>query len=338
MLFELLKVGLILLLIDVFYFFVWMMFVKDEQYFDKFDQVFGVYFYGVFMLLFEVFDILFDWFEKCFECELLLEEKVQIDVMGGFDKLMECLKVLFDEQKECYEGGNKWIGMGGMLLFGYGGYNFEGVCIGGLLNGNCIVVKVWEVCVYCDYDDLVEIGMCNIKVVLWWLCCFVCEGVVEEFDLFGMICSMVVNVGWFDLWMVFECYNNVKVLMLFDVGGLMDDYIKCIEELFLVVKVEFKYFEFFYFYNCVYDYLWKNNCCCYVECIVMWDVLYKFMFDYKLIFVGDVMMSLYEVLQFGGLVEYNNLEVGVVWLCWFVDQFFYYVWLNFEFEWLWEYW
>ena len=263
--------------------------VKDEQYFDKFDQAFGAYFHGVSALPSEAFDIPLDWLEKRLERELSPEEKAQIEAMGGLDKLMERLKALLDEQKERHEGGNKWIGTGGTSPFGHGGYNPEGVRIGGPSNGNRTAVKVWEARAYRDYDDSVEIGTRNIKVALRRLRRFAREGAAE--DLPGTIRSTAANAGWLDLRMVPERHNNVKVLMLLDVGGSMDDHIKRTEELFSAAKAEFKHLEFFYFHNCVYDHLWKNNRRRHSERTATWDVLHKFTPDYKLIFVGDATMA-----------------------------------------------
>ncbi|RQS97829.1 VWA domain-containing protein [Burkholderia contaminans] len=334
---ESLKAGLISPSIDAFYFLARMTLVKDEQYFDKFDQAFGAYFHGVSALPSEAFDIPLDWLEKRLERELSPEEKAQIAAMGGLDKLMERLKALLDEQKERHEGGNKWIGTGGTSPFGHGGYNPEGVRIGGPSNGNRTAVKVWEARAYRDYDDSVEIGTRNIKVALRRLRRFAREGAAEELDLPGTIRSTAANAGWLDLRMVPERHNNVKVLMLLDVGGSMDDHIKRTEELFSAAKAEFKHLEFFYFHNCVYDHLWKNNRRRHSERTATWDVLHKFTPDYKLIFVGDATMSPYEVLQPGGSVEYNNPEAGAVWLRRLADQFPHHAWLNPEPERLWEY-
>jgi hypothetical protein len=283
------------------------------------------------------FELPLDWLEKRLQRELSADEKAQIEAMGGLDKLMERLKQLFDEQKARHEGGSKWIGTGGTSPFGNGGYNPEGIRIGGESAGNRTAVKVWEARGYRDYDDQVEIGTRNIKVALRRLRRFAREGAAEELDLPDTIRSTAANAGWLDLKMVPERHNSVKVLMLLDVGGSMDDHIKRTEELFSAAKSEFKHLEFYYFHNCVYDHLWKNNRRRHVERMPTWDVLHRFTPDYKLIFVGDATMSPYEVLQAGGSVEYNNPEPGALWLRRLADHFPHHAWLNPEPAGLWDY-
>jgi uncharacterized protein len=323
--------------IDAFYYLARMTLVKDEQYFDRFDQAFGAYFRGVASLPAEAFDLPADWLEQKMRRELTPEEKAQIEALGGLDKLMERLRELFDEQQERHEGGNKWIGTGGTSPFGHGGYNPEGIRMGGPSAGNRTALKVWEARAYRDYDDSVELGTRNIKVALRRLRRFAREGAADELDLPGTIRSTAANAGWLDLRMVPERHNNVKVLMLLDVGGSMDDHIARTEELFSAAKAEFKHLEFYYFHNCVYDFLWKHNRRRHAERTPTWDILHKFTPDYKLIFVGDATMSPYEVVQPGGSVEYNNPEAGAVWLRRLADQFPHHAWLNPEPERLWEY-
>jgi uncharacterized protein with von Willebrand factor type A (vWA) domain len=323
--------------LDEFYYLARMTLVKDERHFDKFDRAFGAYFQGVEQVAEFGLDVPLDWLKKKLQHELSPEEKAQIEAMGGLDKLMERLKQLLDEQNERHEGGNKWIGTGGTSPFGNGGYNPEGIRIGGDAAGNRTAVKVWENRAYRDYDDQVELDTRNIKVALRRLRRFAREGAIEELDLPDTIRSTAANAGWLDIKMVPERHNNVKVLMLLDVGGSMDDHIKRTEELFSAAKSEFKHLEFYYFHNCVYDFLWKNNRRRHVERIATWDVLHKFTPEYKLIFVGDATMSPYEVLQPAGSVEYNNEEAGAVWLRRLADQFPHHVWLNPEPEGLWEY-
>jgi uncharacterized protein len=323
--------------IDEFYFLARMTLIKDEKYFDKFDQAFGAYFNGIATLDEDAFDVPLDWLKKRLERDFTSEEKRQIEALGGIDKLMERLKQLLDEQHERHEGGSKWIGSGGTSPFGNGGFNPEGIRIGGDSAGNRTAVKVWDERAYKDYDDQVEIGTRNIKVALRRLRRFAREGAADELDLPDTIRSTAANAGWLDLKMVPERHNNVKVLMLLDVGGSMDDHIKRVEELFSAAKSEFKHLEFFYFHNCVYDYLWKNNRRRHGERTATFDVLHKFSPDTKLIFVGDATMSPYEVVQPGGSVEYNNAEAGAVWLRRLADQFPRFAWLNPEPERLWEY-
>ncbi|QGZ60961.1 vWA domain-containing protein [Paraburkholderia acidisoli] len=333
---EALKARVIAPSLDDFYWLSRMTLVKDEQYFDRFDQAFGAYFRGIEKKSELAFEIPEDWLKKRLERDFTPEQRAQIEAMGGLDKLIDRLKELFDEQKERHEGGNKWIGTGGTSPFGHGGYNPEGIRIGGE-GGERSAVKVWDARAYRDYDDQVEIGTRNIKVALRRLRRFAREGAAEELDLNDTIRSTAANAGWLDLKMVPERHNNVKVLMLLDVGGSMDDHIKRTEELFSAAKAEFKHLEFYYFHNCVYDYLWKNNRRRHAERTPTWDLLHKFTPDYKLIFVGDATMSPYEVLQAGGSVEYNNAEPGAVWLRRLADQFPHFAWLNPEPERLWEY-
>ncbi|RAR56931.1 hypothetical protein C7401_117118 [Paraburkholderia unamae] len=333
---EALKERVIAPSLDDFYYLARMTLVKDEQYFDRFDQAFGAYFRGIEKKSELAFEIPEDWLKKRLERDFTPEQRAQIEAMGGLDKLMERLKELFEEQKERHEGGSKWIGTGGTSPFGHGGYNPEGIRIGGE-GGKRSAVKVWDARAYRDYDDQVEIGTRNIKVALRRLRRFAREGAAEELDLGDTIRSTAANAGWLDIKMVPERHNNVKVLMLLDVGGSMDDHIKRTEELFSAAKAEFKHLEFYYFHNCVYDYLWKNNRRRHAERTPTWDLLHKFTPDYKLIFVGDATMSPYEVLQPGGSVEYNNPEAGAVWLRRLADQFPHFAWLNPEPERLWEY-
>jgi len=323
--------------IDEFYYLSRMTLVKDEKHFDKFDQTFAAYFKGVESLVDWKSDIPLDWLQKTLERELSAEEKAKIEAMGGLDKLMERLKQLLEEQKEKHEGGNKWIGTGGTSPFGHGGYNPEGIRIGGPSKGNRTAIKVWESRAYKDYDDQVELGTRNIKVALRRLRRFAREGADTELDLDDTIHSTAANAGLLDIKLRPERHNKVKVLMLMDVGGSMDDHIKRVEELFSATKTEFKHLEYYYFHNCLYDYVWKNNRRRHAEKIATWDLIHKYTPDYKVIFVGDATMSPYEILQPGGSVEYNNPEAGAVWLNRMIEQFPRFVWLNPEPEGLWQY-
>ncbi|MGO4328291.1 VWA domain-containing protein [Cupriavidus sp. 2TAF22] len=334
---EALKAEVISPSIDEFYYLSRMALVKDEKHFDKFDQTFAAYFKGVENLVDWKSDIPLDWLQKTLERELSAEEKAKIEAMGGLDKLMERLKQLLEEQKEKHEGGNKWIGTGGTSPFGHGGYNPEGIRIGGPSKGNRTAIKVWETRAYKDYDDQVELGTRNIKVALRRLRRFAREGADTELDLDDTIHSTAANAGMLDIKLRPERHNKVKVLMLLDVGGSMDDHIKRVEELFSATKTEFKHLEYYYFHNCVYDYVWKNNRRRHAEKIATWDLIHKYSSDYKVIFVGDATMSPYEILQPGGSVEYNNPEAGAVWLNRLIEQFPRFVWLNPEPEGLWQY-
>ena len=323
--------------LDNFYHFSRLTLVKDERFFDRFDQVFGNYFKGLEKNMDQFAQLPKDWLEKRFNREFTPEEMAAIEAMGGLDKLMERLKELRKEQKERHEGGSKWIGSGGTSPFGNNGYNPEGVRIGQDESRNRRAVKVWDQRLYQDYDDELEIGTRNIKIALRRLRRFAREGAQEELDLDNTIESTARNAGWLDLKMRPERHNSVKVLMLLDVGGSMDDHIRRTEELFSAAKSEFKHLEFYYFHNCVYDFLWKKNHRRHSERFQTTDILRTYNSDYRLIFVGDATMSPYEILQPGGSVEYNNKEAGAVWLRRFLDRFPKAVWLNPEPEGLWQY-
>ena len=321
--------------LDDFYFLSRTTLVKDEANFDKFDKAFGAYFHGVATLFEKNPEIPLDWLMKRLQRELTPEQKAAIEKFG-YDKLMDRLKELLEEQKGRHEGGNRWIGTGGTSPFGNSGQNPEGVRIGGE-GGNRSAVKVWDQRAYRDYDSERELGTRNIKVALRRLRKFAREGAHEELALEDTIRATANNAGWLDLKMQPERKNKVKVLMLMDVGGSMDDHIARVEELFSAAKTEFKNMEFFYFHNCVYETLWKNNRRRHAERFATWDVIRKYPPDTKLIFVGDATMSPYEVVQPGGSVEYHNEEAGAVWLQRFVHQFPKFVWLNPEPEGLWQY-
>jgi uncharacterized protein with von Willebrand factor type A (vWA) domain len=321
--------------LDEFYYLSRMTLVKDEAHYDKFDKAFGLYFKGIDTLFEKHPEIPLDWLMKRIERELTAEQRAAIEKFG-YDKLMDRLKELLAEQKEKHEGGSKWIGTGGTSPFGNGGENPEGIRIGGE-GGKRSAVKVWESRAYRDYDSERELGTRNIKVALRRLRKFAREGAEDELALDDTIRATANNAGYLDIRMQPERKNNIKVLMLLDVGGTMDDHIARTEELFSASKTEFKNMEFYYFHNCVYDYLWKNNRRRHAERFPTWDILRKYTPDTKLIFVGDATMSPYEILQPGGSVEYNNEEAGAEWLQRFTRQFPKFVWLNPEPEGLWQY-
>jgi len=321
--------------LDEFYFLSRTTLVKDEAHYDKFDQAFGLYFHGIATLFEKIDEIPLDWLMKRMQRELTPEQQAALEKFG-YDKLMDRLKELLKEQKERHEGGNKWIGTGGTSPFGNGGQNPEGIRIGSE-GGNRTAVKVWEQRAFRDYDSERELGTRNIKVALRRLRRFAREGAQDELALDDTIRATANNAGWLDLRMQAERKNKVKILMLMDVGGSMDDHIARAEELFSAAKSEFKNMEFFYFHNCVYETLWKNNRRRHAERFSTWDVIRKYPPDTKLIFVGDATMSPYEVLQPGGSVEYNNEEAGAVWLQRFISTFPKFIWLNPEPEGLWQY-
>ena len=321
--------------LDDFYFMARLALVKDEKHYDKFDRAFAAYFKGVEMLADFTQEVPADWLRKILDKELSPEQKAAVEAMG-WDELMETLKKRLEEQKERHEGGNKWIGTGGTSPFGHGGYNPKGIRIGGA-GKNKSAVKVWEQRAYRDYDDSQELGTRNIKVALRRLRKFAREGNELELDLPDTIRSTAANAGWLDIKMIPERHNNVKVLLLMDVGGTMDEHIQRIEELFSAVKTEFKHLEFYYFHNCVYDFVWKNNRRRFAEKFPTWDILRKYNKDYKLIFVGDATMSPYEILQPGGSVEYNNEEAGAEWLQRLTHTYPKFAWINPEPQGVWQY-
>ena len=323
--------------IDDFYWLSRASLVKDERNFDKFDRAFAVYFKGVQAVPGIDVDVPLEWLKRKLQREFTAEEKAAIEAMGGLDKLLERMRELLEEQKDRHEGGSKWIGTNGTSPFGNGGYNPEGIRIGGPSAGNRTAVKVWEQRAYRDYDDQVELGTRNIKVALRRLRRFAREGAEDELDLDGTIANTARNAGYLDIRMRPERHNTIKVLMLLDVGGTMDDHIKRTEELFSATKAEIKHLEFYYFHNCVYDFVWKNNRRRHAERFHTWDILRKYNADYRLILVGDATMSPYEILQPGGSVEYNNEEAGAIWLRRLVERFPKYAWLNPEPEGVWQY-
>ena len=303
--------------------------VKDEKHYDRFDQVFGKVFKGL-----EgvgpgdeiTADISEDWLRLLTEKYLSDEEKAQVEALGGFDTLMETLKQRLEEQKERHQGGNKWIGTGGTSPFGHGGYNPEGVRIGGP-GRHGRAVKVWDKREYRNLDDTVELGTRNIKVALRRLRRFAREGAAEELDIDGTI-DGTARQGWLDIHMRPERRNTIKVLLFLDVGGSMDGHIQLCEELFSAARTEFKNLEFFYFHNCLYEGVWKDNRRRHTERIPTWDLIHKYPGDWRAIFVGDATMSPYEVTMPGGSVEHWNEEAGAVWLKRACEQWDKSVWLN----------
>ena len=321
--------------LDEFYYLARLTLVKDEAHFDKFDRAFGAFFKGIETVFDAKADIPLDWLLKRLERELTPEQKAQLQKLG-YDKLMERLQELLKEQKERHEGGSKWIGTGGTSPFGNGGTNPEGIRIGGK-GGNRSAVKVWDQRTYRDYDGERELGIRNIKVALRRLRRFARQGAADELALDETIRSTANNAGWLDIRMQPERRNRIKVLMLLDVGGTMDDHIERTEELFSAAKAEFKHMDFFYFHNCVYDHLWRHNRRRHAERFPTWDVLRTYPPDTRLIFVGDATMSPYEILAPGGSVEYANDEAGAEWLARFCHAFPKFAWLNPEPEHLWQY-
>lgn len=320
---------------DDFYFLARTALVKDEKHFDKFDRAFAAYFKGVELIADFTKPIPADWLRQEMQRLLSDEQKAKAPKMD-WDELMETLKKRLEEQNERHAGGNRWIGTGGTSPFGNGGHNPQGIRIGGK-GGNKSAVKVWDQRAYRDYDDTQELGTRNIKVALRRLRKFAREGNDLELDLPDTIRATAANAGYLDIKMIPERHNNVKVLLLMDVGGTMDEHIARVEELFSAVKGEFKHLEFYYFHNCVYDFMWKNNRRRFAEKFATWDIIRKYNKDYKLIFVGDATMSPYEILQPGGSVEYNNDEAGAEWLQRLTHAFPKFAWINPEPQGVWQY-
>lgn len=303
--------------------------VKDEKHYDRFDQVFGQVFHGVERVGAgdEVTaDIPEDWLRQLNEHYLSDEEKAEIEALGGFDELMETLRKRLEEQRKRHEGGSKWIGSGGTSPFGHGGYNPEGVRIGGP-GKQGRAVKVWEKREYRNLDDSVELGTRNIKVALRRLRRFARQGTPDELDIDGTI-DGTARQGWLDIRMRPERRNTIRVLLFLDVGGSMDAHIKLCEELFSAARTEFRNLEFFYFHNCLYEGVWKDNRRRHSEQTPTWDLLNKYPGDWRAVFVGDATMSPYEITMPGGSVEHWNEEAGAVWLNRAVKQWEKSVWLN----------
>ena len=302
--------------------------VKDEKNLDKFDQVFGHVFKGLESLeADQVAEIPEDWLKTLNEKFLTEEEKDKIEAMGGWEKLMDELKKRLEEQEKRHEGGSKWIGTGGTSPYGSDGYNPEGVRIGQKENKNFKAVKVWDKREFKNLDKDVEIGTRNIKVALRRLRKFARDGAADTLDLPGTI-KNTADKGYLDISLVPERRNKVKVLLFFDVGGSMDPHVKLCEELFSAARTEFKNMENFYFHNCPYESVWRDNKRRHVEKINTWDVLHKYSSDYKVIFIGDASMSPYEITYSGGSVEHWNDEAGAEWLQRITDIYQNVIWIN----------
>ena len=314
--------------VDDFYFLSRSTLVKDERNLDKFDQVFAHVFKGIENTTENIAaEVPEEWLKLMTERYFSEGEMKEIEALGGWDKLMETLKKRLEEQEKRHEGGSKWIGTGGTSPYGSGGYNPEGVRIGNQGKRQGRAVKVWEKREYKNLDDQVELGTRNIKVALRRLRRFARQGAPDEFDLDSTI-DATARAGYLDIKMRPERRNAIKVLLFFDAGGSMDPFVRLCEELFSAARTEFKHMEYFYFHNCLYDYVWKDNRRRWTEKIPTWDIMHKFPHDYKVIFVGDASMSPYEITVPGGSVEYFNEEAGAIWLKRLTDIYESVVWLN----------
>ena len=334
------KRGLVAYDIDGFYYLARAIMVKDERNLDKFDRAFARSFEGLEAISFEdvieAVDIPADWLAKMAEKHLSDAEKAEIEALGGFDKMMETLKDRLAEQQGRHQGGNKWIGTAGTSPFGAYGYNPEGVRIGQKESRHKRAVKVWDKREFRNLDDQIELGTRNIKVALKRLRRWARDGAAEELDLDGTIRATAEN-GYLDVQTRPERRNAVKVLLFLDVGGSMDPHIRVVEELFSAARAEFKHLEYFYFHNCLYEGVWRDNRRRWTEQIPTHEVLRTFGPDYRCIFVGDASMSPYEVAMAGGANEHWNEESGQVWLSRAREQWPAHLWINPVPERYWDY-
>ena len=326
---EALQAGLGDLSAERFYYLARTCLVKDERFYDRYDRAFAAHFKGI-EDLFAILEqkLPADWLEKLVVRDFSDEEKAEIEAMGGWEKLMETLKKRLEEQQKRHQGGSKWIGTAGTSPFGAYGFNPEGVRIGQDKNREGRAVKVWDKREYKNLDDTVEIGTRNIKIALRRLRKFAREGAEIELDMPDTIRSTARNAGYLDIKMIPERRNKVKLLLLFDIGGSMDAHIRVCEELFSAARSEFKHLEFFYFHNCLYEKLWKDNRRRHVDTFSTAELLHTYPPDYKVIFVGDASMSPYEIAYPGGSVEHWNEEAGQVWIQRVADTYRSVVWLN----------
>jgi uncharacterized protein with von Willebrand factor type A (vWA) domain len=315
--------------IEDFYFLSRATLVKDERHLDRFDRVFATVFKGLEAPPGDMAtEIPEEWLRKIAEKNLSPEEIAAIEALGGFEKLMETLRQRLAEQKERHQGGNKWIGTGGTSPFGAYGYNPEGVRIGQAKSRHRRAVKVWDKREFRDLDGDTEIGTRTMKLALRRLRRFARQGAATELDLPGTIHATASNAGSLDLKMVPERHNAVKILLLLDIGGSMDDHVRTSQELFAAVRTEFKHLEYFYFHNCVYERVWRENRRRAETSLSTWELMRRFGSDYRLIFVGDATMSPYEIIQPGGSVEHWNAEAGRVWIERLTGHFRRSAWLN----------
>lgn len=314
--------------VESFYFLARATLVKDERHIDKFDRVFGQAFRGLSAVDDPYAEIPDEWLRKLAEKFLTPEEMARVQALGGFDALMQRLRELLQEQKERHQGGSRFIGTAGTSPFGAYGYNPEGIRIGQDQSRHRKAVKVWDRREFRNLDDDVEVGVRNIQVALRRLRKFARQGAASELDLPATIDATARNAGYLDLQLVPERHNAIKVLLLLDIGGSMDDHVRACAELFSACRTEFKHLESFYFHNCVYESLWRDNSRRFKDRTPTLEVLRTYPADYKLIFVGDAAMSPFELIQRGGSVEHWNEEPGAVWLQRVLSVYPHAVWLN----------
>lgn len=305
--------------------------VKDERHLDRFDRAFSHAFQGLEALTIDqitaAMDLPPDWLERLTEKNLTPEERAAIEAMGGFQALMDALRDRLAQQKGRHQGGSKWIGTAGTSPFGAYGYNPEGVRIGQDTSRHQRAVKVWDRREFRNLDDQVDLGIRNIKVALRRLRRWARDGAADELDLDGTI-RATAHHGYLDVQTRPERRNAVKVLLFLDVGGSMDPHIRVMEELFSAARAEFRHLQAFYFHNCLYEGVWRDNARRWNAQTPTLDVLRTYGSDYRCIFVGDAAMSPYEVLQPGGANEHWNAEAGQVWLRRACAQWPHHVWIN----------
>jgi len=334
------SVGLVTYDVDGFYYLARAAMVKDERHLDRFDQAFAHVFGGLENIsaedVIEATEIPAEWLEKLIEKHLSEAERAEIEAMGGFDKLMEALRKRLEDQKGRHEGGSKWIGTAGTSPFGAYGYNPEGVRIGQDESRHRRAVKVWDKREFRNLDDSVELGTRNIKVAMKRLRQWARDGAAEELDLDGTIRATAEH-GYLDVKTRPERRNAVKVILFLDVGGSMDDHVKVVEELFSAARAEFKHLEYYYFHNCLYEGVWRDNRRRWTEVIPTHEVMNTYGSDYKCIFVGDASMSPYEIAFAGGANEHWNEEAGQVWLERARTQWPDHLWINPVAERYWDY-
>src|SRR6195256_2277471 len=326
---EALKAGLGELSAERFYYLGRTCLVKDERYYDRYDRVFAAHFKGaedLFSLLQR--ELPENWLAKLAEREFTDAEKAAIEALGGWEKLMETLKKRLEEQKERHQGGNKWIGTAGKAPVGAYGCKPEGGRVGQDGSRNRSAVKVWDRREFANLDDKVELGTRNIKMALRRLRRFARRGAPDELALADTIDATARSGGWLDIKMQAERHNVVKVLLLLDIGGSMDDHVKTCEELFSAARSEFKHLEHYYFHNFVYEALWKDNRRRFNEHVGTTEIIRTYGPDYKLILVGDATMSPYEITHAGGSVEHWNPEPGSVWLQRLMKHYPKFAWIN----------
>ncbi|MBT8425240.1 MAG: VWA domain-containing protein [Silicimonas sp.] len=317
--------------VDAFYYLARAIMVKSEAHIDRFDRAFAAAFEGIEAIpveaVIEALDLPEDWLRKMAEKHLSAEEMAEIEALGGFDKLMDTLRKRLAEQEGRHQGGSKWIGTAGTSPFGAYGYNPEGVRIGQDGSRHQRAVKVWDKRAFRDFDDTREIGTRTIKMALKRLRQWAREGAVEELDLDHTIRATAEH-GYLDVKTRPERRNAVRLLLFLDVGGSMDPHVHMVEELFSAVRSEFRHLEHFYFHNCLYEGVWRDNKRRWTERIPTWDLINRYGRGYKCVFVGDASMSPYEIAIPGGANEHWNEESGEVWLRRTVEQWPDILWIN----------